>query len=106
MIVERTATARIELIDTEDYINKEGYYEIDFYPGRKFDKEVYLLFYGKEAWGNVHWYRMFDVLDKQNTKVIIFSSYNFLPILRNFAHKIYLDKTEINTNFYCFNTFF
>lgn len=100
MILEHNNIANIELINTENYLNKEGYYEIDFYPEREFSKEVYVFFHIVESWGNVHWYKMFNYYDSKNIKVICYASFNFLPIARNLGHKVFLEKTNTAESFY------
>lgn len=100
MLKETANVAKIELINTENYLNKDGYYEIDFCPDREFKGEVYMFFYIKESWGNVHWYKMFKHYDSKNIKVICYASFNFLPLAKNLCHKIYLEKTPIVNGFY------
>ena len=100
MLKETESIVNIELIDTDNYLNKDGYYEIDFYPDEKFKGEVYVFFYVKESWGNVHWYKLFRHYDAQGIKVICYASFNFLPLARNLCHKIYLEKTHIADGFY------
>lgn len=99
-IVENNNIVNIEIINTDNYLNKDGYYELDFSSDRKFDGEVFFFFYKKESFGNIHWYKMFDFYDKQNIKVICYTSFVFLPLMKNICHKAYLEKTPITKGFY------
>ena len=100
MLVETDYVANIEIINTENYLNKDGYYEIDFYPDKKFKGEKYVFFHLIESWGNVHWYKMFRQYESEGFKVIAYTSFNFLPLLRNLCHKAYLEKTSLVRGFY------
>ena len=93
----------IKLIDTDDYINEEGYYEIDLYPNRTFDSEIFTIYAKKESFGNVHWIKMLNYYDAKNIRVNCFTTYNYLPIACQIAHKVYLEKTDIHHNFYSNN---
>lgn len=100
MLIQNKNVANLEIINTDNYLNKHGYYEIDFFPEKKFKGEVYVFFHIVESWGNVHWYKLFREYDKKNIKVICYTSFNFLPLVRNLCHKVYLEKTPIISGFY------
>ena len=100
MLNETQKVFNIELINTENYLNKDGYYEIDLYPDRKFKGEIYVFFYVKESWGNIHWYKMFHHYDRQNIKVILYTPFSFLPLVKMLCHKVYLEKTSVAAHFY------
>ena len=105
MLTQTKNIANIEIINTDNYLNEHGYYEIDFHPDKDFPKgEIYVFFHIVESWGSVHWYKLFLHYAKQGYKVVLYTSFNFLPIAKNLCHKAYLEKTPIFQGFYRKNT--
>ena len=83
---------KIKLIELETlHKSANGDYELDFYPDREFDSEIFICPNHKEFWSTIFPFIYYFILnDKKNIKVTAVHRINFLPILPFFAHKLIL----------------
>jgi hypothetical protein len=70
-------------------------YDMDLYPNRKFKKEVKVLLYQDESWGNIGFFNYFMKCDREDIKVIVYSSLNFFPIASLIGHRCIMTPTNI-----------
>jgi len=89
----------IKTIDLEKYKQKDGWYEIDLFPQKSFEKEIDVLLYDNESCGNVGYYYIFDYCNKNNIKVKIYTTYNLFPIASLIGHTVILQPFQSGEDF-------
>jgi len=86
----------IKTIDLERHRKDNGFYEVDLYPDREFDSEVHVLLYKEESFGNYHYFQYFEMMDKQNIKVIVYCIFTLFPLASIIGHEVRMHKVDGN----------
>ena len=84
---------KIKTIDLKDHRDSsDGWYEINLYPERSFERTVDVILYGSESYGNFHYHYLFQYYNARNIKVRVHAAYNLFPIASLLGHTIILQK--------------
>lgn len=84
-------------------VERDGFYEYDFYPNRKFDGESHILMYDQEMYGNLEFCWHFHQCDKKNIQVIVYTPLVMFPLASLCSHKCRMVKASVCDAFYSDN---
>ena len=87
-------------INLTSLVQKDGFYEYDFFPGRQFAGVSNVLLYRKESFGNLEYLWHFHQCEKQNIQVIVYTTKNLFPLASMCSHKCRMMDANVNLSFY------
>lgn len=91
----------LNLVSLEE---QDGWYEYDFFPGRKFDGVSHILLYKRESFGNMEYYWYFRECESKNIQVIVYTTLNLFPIASLCSHKCRMAKTDVSSFYVPYNS--
>jgi len=91
----------LKAIDLEQFKDeKDGWYEIDLFPDRSFERVVDVILYQSESFGSFHYHYLFEYYNARNVRVRVHSTYNLFPIASLIGHTVILQSPRDENSIY------
>jgi len=88
--------ANLRLINLDDFkIKGTTDVIIDFYPDRKFKRDIVVFLWKRESFGNIQFYKYFQNCDQKDIRVTILCVRNLFPIASQVGHRCIMNTASI-----------